>query len=484
MDAERRIADLEAQLAIKEQLNAELRARVAELEAKLAEFTSKVSQLTEEQGRDSSNSSQPPSSDSPSVRAKRNQRRAKSKGTRRRRGGQPNHRGAHRQLLDADKVDEVVDLFPSECEDCATRLPETKDPHALRFQVTELPAFEPHTTEYRRHSVACPCCEHTTRGPTERLPASPFGPRLMSVVALLTGAYHVSRRKTRDLLADLVGVRISLGAVSAVEARVSDAVEKPVHEAWQRVATARVKHTDGTSWFQAGVMLSLWVIASVVATVFKIVANGRKETLAPLFGKQRGILVSDRATALNFWAMERRQICWAHLLRKFVSFAQRDGPSGKFGQELLEYVGLIFSYWHDVRDGRMERTQFRTWMAPVRLRVEELLERASKSGIAPLAGSCTDILAHREALWTFVDQHGVEPTNNHAERELREFVLWRKRSYGTQSERGNRFAERLMTVTHTARKQKKNVLEFLTECCVAHIDGGKQPSLFAPESAT
>ncbi len=74
---------------------------------------------------------------------------------------------------------------------------------------------------------------------------------------------------------------------------------------------------------------------------------------------------------------------------------------------------------------------------------------------------------------------GVEPTNNHAERELRAFVLWRKRSFGTQSERGNRFAERLMTVAHTARKQGTNVLEFLTGSCVAQLDGGKAPSLFA-----
>jgi hypothetical protein len=40
-------------------------------------------------------------------------------------------------------------------------------------------------------------------------------------------------------------------------------------------------------------------------------------------------------------------------------------------------------------------------------------------------------------------------------------VLWRKRSFGAQSDRGNRFAERLMTVAHTARKQRKDVLGFL-----------------------
>ena len=118
-------------------------------------------------------------------------------------------------------------------------------------------------------------------------------------------------------------------------------------------------------------------------------------------------------------------------------------------------------------------------MAPVRLRVEALLERGRTLGLPHVSGSCEDILFHRRALWTFVDLDGVEPTNNHAERELRAFVLWRKRSFGTQSARGNLFAERLMTVAHTARKQHKNVLEFLTDCCTAARTGATPPSLFA-----
>ena len=73
---------------------------------------------------------------------------------------------------------------------------------------------------------------------------------------------------------------------------------------------------------------------------------------------------------------------------------------------------------------------------------------------------------------------GVEPTNNHAERELRSFVLWRRRSFGTQSDRGNRFAERLMSIAHTARKQGRDVLAFLV-ACATRADDEPAPSLFA-----
>jgi len=185
---------------------------------------------------------------------------------------------------------------------------------AKRYQWIEVPPLRPYIKGTRRHEVSCPCCGHKARAAYDEreIPASPFGPRLMGMVALHTSVYHVSRRRAAKLLSDLVGVPLSLGAVSAVEARVSDAVEPPVAEAWQRVERAPVKHTNGTSWLKGGAVLALWTIASTAATVFKIVANGSRATLAPLYGTLRGILVSDRATALSFWAMDRRQICWGH----------------------------------------------------------------------------------------------------------------------------------------------------------------------------
>jgi len=463
--------DFEAELARKD-------ARIAELEQQVAHLTEQVRVLKELLERNSRNSHLPPSSDPPGSRPRSKPKKQKGK---RKRGGQPGHRGVKRSLLPPEQVDQVVNMFPAHCENCAQRLLKVPDAAPTRHQQTEVPPMKPHTTEWRRHAVVCPCCQHKTRAAYDDdiIPSSPFGPRLMAIMALLTGIYHLSRRKTVDLLADILGVRVSLGAVSAVEGRVSNAVEPAVAEAWRKVNQEVVKHTDGTTWLQAGVTKSLWTIATTAATVFKILADGSKQSLLPLYGKLRGILVSDRAKALTFWAMERRQVCWAHLLRKFVSFSERDGPAGVLGRQLLDLAGLLFEYWHDYKDGRLSREQFTTWMTAVRQGVEDALQRAVDADIARLSGSCADILVHKDALWTFVERDDVEPTNNHAEREVRAFVLWRKRSFGTQSERGNLFAERLMTVAHTARKQNKDVLAFLTACCEAQHEGLPTPSLFA-----
>ena len=477
-----KIAEWQALLAAKDARIAELEPLVARLMEQVATLTGQVEALTEKLGRNSRNSHLPPSSDPPGRAAGNTDKKSKTKKRKgkRKRGGQPGHRGARRELLPEDQLDAFEDLFPAACENCWAQLPESPDPRAKRYQVTEVPPLRPHTTEYRRHAVSCERCGHKTRAPYDEaeIPSSPFGPRLMSMVGLLTGVYHVSRRQAAALLSDLVGVKISLGAVSNIEARVSEAVAPAVDEVCDHVERAEVKHTDGTGWFQAGVALSLWTIATAGATLFKIVADGSRATLQPLFGALRGILVSDRAKALNFWAMERRQICWAHLLRKFVSFAERDGPAGTFGCDLLNYTGILFQYWQDYKAGELDRRTFRRWMTPVQAQVEALLAKAVAANIKRLSGSCADILTHKDALWTFVSRDDVEPTNNHAERELRAFVLWRKRCFGAQSARGHRFAERVMTVAHTARKQGKDVLAFLTDCCRARQASSVAPSLF------
>ena len=470
---DKRIADLEAELAARDERIAEYEARIAKLEAMVAELTERLRQ-------NSRNSHLPPSGDSPDQRKKRKNRDKQEEG-KRKRGGQPGHRGAHRGLVPEEKVNKFVDLYPSECSNCFEPLSPVPDRSPMRHQQTDMPPVEPYTTEWRRHACTCGKCGHRTRAAYDEsvIPSSPFGPRLMAIMAMLTGIYHLSRRKTQDLLADVLGVTVSLGALSAVEGRVSEAVEPAVDEAWNKVGNGKVKHTDGTTWLQAGVTLSLWTIATKAATVFKILSDGSKKTLEPLYGALKGILVSDRAKALNFWAMDRRQICWSHLIRKFVSFSERDGPAGRVGRDLLDYSAVVFEWWHDLQAGKMSRGQFVTWMAPVREQVEAVLARAVAANNKGLSGSCADILEHKQALWTFVEHEGVEPTNNHGERELRAFVLWRKRSFGTQSARGNRFAERLMTVAHTARKRNRNVLAFLTACCEAQCDDGPTPSLFA-----
>jgi hypothetical protein len=93
---------------------------------------------------------------------------------------------------------------------------------------------------------------------------------------------------------------------------------------------------------------------------------------------------------------------------------------------------------------------------------------------------CRQLLRHEARLWVFVNVRGVEPTNNPAERALRPAVIWRKTSFGTQGENGQRFVERMLTLRATCRLQSRNFLEFLSASLKAHWFGSQtMPSLFA-----
>jgi len=137
----------------------------------------------------------------------------------------------------------------------------------------------------------------------------------------------------------------------------------------------------------------------------------------------------------------------------------------------------LFHWWHRVRDGTLQRSSFRVYAAQLRMEIHALLNEGAVCNDPKGAALCRSLLQHEPALWTFVQQEGVEPTNNSAERALRPVVLWRKGSFGTQSRAGSEFAERLLTVVATLRQQQRNVLDYVTTACEAVLHHHPAPSL-------
>ena len=238
-----------------------------------------------------------------------------------------------------------------------------------------------------------------------------LGPGLLALLSLLIANGHVSRRKMQSFLLDVLNVRISLGALSESEAVVGDALTVPVAEVRAHAMAADVKHADGTTWYRAHIFRALWVMATKAVTVFTIFEAGTIEALKAWMG-EKGILVSDRGSQLSFWAMKRRQICWAHLIRKFAWYSERRGEARQTGLALLGCARFLMHEWHRARDGCISRETFRRNTVATRDMIEFLLRRGTH--LPGIDGSCAHILAHRDALWRFVSQDGVEPTNNHA----------------------------------------------------------------------
>ena len=358
------------------------------------------------------------------------------------------------------------------------------DPDPARHQVTDLPPVVCTTTEYRLHTLGCPECGEQTRA---QLPAGVswgrFGARLQAMVAVLSGAYRLSKRNIAGILQDFFGVKLGLGTVSALEEATSAALEGVVEEARGYVQQQSVVNVDETGWKEGRKKGWLWVVVTRGVTVFVVRLSRGAKVVQELLGKAYGGVVgSDRWSGYSWIDVQRRQVCWAHLVRDFQGFVDRGGASVRVGEGLLGQAEVMFRWWYRVRDGTLQRSSFRVYIGGVRKRVGELLREGERCAHPKTARTCTNLLKVESALWTFVRREGVEPTNNAAERAVRAGVLWRKGSFGTQSARGSRFVERMMTVVATLRQQERNVLDYVTAACQAAIRGKAPPSLLPREA--
>jgi hypothetical protein len=455
------------------QENQGLKQQVATLQEQLANLQAEVERLREQINKNSRNSSKPPSSD---LSARRKYPKREKSG--RQRGGQKGHPGKGRKLKPPERVSRVVASKPTSCGQCGTLLL-GEDPSPRRHQVSELPRVEPEITEYQQHTLTCLACGTQTSGEwLGEMPAGSFGPRTQAMIGYLGGRFGMSDRDVQELMEVAFHTDISLGSIPAQEQRVSGALAQAVEEAQAYVRQQAYANVDETGWRQMDQRAWLWVAATSLVTVFIVVGTRSAAGVKRLLGEGfTGIVGSDRWSAYHWLDPLRRQLCWAHLKRDFQAFVDRGGESEIIGTLLLKQVKSMFELWHRARDGTLSRTDFQGAMQPIQAEVKSLLQIGTLLGHSRTRKTCQNILNLQPALWTFVTQESVEPTNNAAERPLRRGVIWRRRSFGTQSEAGSLFVERILTAVTTLRQQQRDVLDFLTEACQAKTCGHHAPSL-------
>jgi transposase len=455
------------------QENQALKQQIMSLREQMDSLQAQVERLNEQVHQNSRNSSKPPSSDPPQQRKAPQREPGK-----RPRGGQKGHRGKGRGLNPLAQVSRVVVSKPSSCQRCGALLL-GQDPEPQRHQVSELPRINPEITEYQRHTLTCQSCGRQTSGawPTE-MPSGSFGPRTQALIGYLGGRFGMSDRDVQELMSVVFQTELGLGSVPAQEQQVSAALAQPVQEAQEYVRQQPVTNVDETGWRQMAHQNWLWVAATSLVTVFVLVGTRSAAGLKRLLGENfEGIVGSDRWSAYRGLDPLRRQICWAHLKRDFQAVVERGGESQLIGSLLLKQLQLIFELWHRLKDGRLSRVEFQLAMQPIEAEVNSLLLIGTFVDHSRTRKTCQNILKLQLALWTFVRQEGVEPTNNAAERPLRRAVIWRRRSFGTQSEAGSLFVQRILTAVMTLRQQRRDVLDFLTEACQAKISNTHPPSL-------
>ncbi len=144
---------------------------------------------------------------------------------------------------------------------------------------------------------------------------------------------------------------------------------------------------------------------------------------------------------------------------------------------MLKEVGTLFSYWYAFTEAGCTREELWQTSALIRGRMKSSCPRYHESSDKDVRRRATGFLKNRDILFTFLRVGGIEPTNNVAERAIRPAVQWRKISFGNQSPEGERFTERILTVTRTYQMQQKNSFRFLSHLMAAFFRQEPSPSL-------
>jgi transposase len=407
---------------------------IVTLVARIEQHEKRIEQLEVRTEKNSQNSSKPPSSDSPFKK-----REEKGKKGKRKRGGQKGHKGHQQQML--EPTDTKI-ILPTIC-DCDRYDFDLKtlEPY-YTHQHIELPEIQMNVTHFILHKGKCNHCGQTIRAVVPKEYQSGYGPRLSATVAELSGSHGASRQTVQDFCQSVLGIPISVGGIQCILDRTSEALLPLYDEIGRQARQADINHVDETSWFQSGKLNWLWTMVNHTVAFFMVHPNRSKQAFDQLVDDWKGILVSDNYGVYVNW-VNSRQTCLAHYIRKAKALTERKDESiGRFGESVRKHLQQL-CHWTKSPPSEKQWTKFYSEFLLNLLLFEDADDDAGR-----LARS---LLGEMDSLWVFLEENGVEPTNNRAERALRFGVLWRKRSNGTQSDKGNRWVERILSVKQTCR---------------------------------
>jgi transposase len=470
----------------------ELRRKIAERDQQLADAGKQIADLERQlalRQRNSTNSSKPPSSDGLAGEQRPRGRKNKSK---RKPGGQPGHVGHHRPLVPVAEVSVIQVMLPQQCGHCAQSLPQdpggvTTQGELRRHQVTEVPEVKAHITEYQFPNVVCGNCGKATRRPLPEEIAGQFGPQLTALIAYWTVVCRLPRRLVEAMLADVLGIEISLGSTQKAWEEVSQAVAEPVAQLQEQLPQQAVVNADETGWRTNGDKRWIWALVASHFVFYTVAAHRNTEVLVSLLGAVfRGILCSDRYPVYLKYHSGKMQLCWAHLKRALQGIL--DHPQSleaeRFARDALAQYARLFRLWWKFRAGLIDRPQLIQRSKRIKSKFRSLAVSYWDSGDREVANLANAIGEHFERLFTFLEEPGVEPTNNAVERALRTAVQWRKISFGNRSQQGEIAVGRLLTVVQTCRMQRRHVLSYLTSAVVCHRRRTSAPALLPPAMNT
>jgi transposase len=391
----------------------------------------------------------------PSLRRGRNRREEKNSANQGKPGQKIGHEGITRPRA---KPAKQVEVTADRCPDCGTEL---GSPTRIESKIIEeLPEPQPIiATEYKIAHYTCPCCQREVVAFNSDCPSEGrFGNNIIAQTTLLKYEDRLPHRKIQNALRRLYGLNISPATILDLTRRAADAVQSQYDAILERIRNSPVLYVDETSIDVQGKLHWIWTFATPSETFFVIrKSRGMNVLLEVLTERFTGIIVCDGWKPYPKFT-KHLQRCWAHILRESKDLAEKIEEAIPLHDALKELFDGLNSKLECNPPPEIRKELRNIAQETLQCLIEK--EYASEN-VRKLISKINNGF---EYWFTFVINPGVEPTNNRAERALREQVVLRKIVGTLRNGKGTSILESIMTVLATWGQDGLNKLLMLRSC--------------------
>lgn len=344
----------------------------------------------------------------------------------------------------------TIEVIEENCPHCMAKL---KKPFKITSKVVEeIPEPQPiEVTEYKISHYICPKCKKEIVAKASIPEKSNFGANTLSHVTLLKFEDRLPLRKVCSTMRRQFNFPISSGTVFKITDRVSEVLSPVYKKIINALRRSKTVNIDETEIRVGGLNYHIWTFATRRVTLYVIRKSRGKSVIEEILGKKyKGVIGCDGWTSYASYSTNLQR-CWAHLLREAKYLAEEHDSAKHL------YAGLKRIY---------ERATAKKPPSKNGL-VIELNQWVDYSGsYKELRKFAIKIRNGIEYWFTFLDKKYVEPTNNRAERALRELIVQRKIIGTLRNEKGATIMERITSCIATWKQQGLNTFaELKAQLC-------------------
>lgn len=387
------------------------------------------------------------------------------------------HAGTHRQS--PERIDRIEEHTLEKCPDCGGPL---NPPAEVRTRVIEdIPLVQPETTEHHIHRYWCPACRKNVEPVVpDALPHATLGHRVVVLTAWLHYALGNTLSQILKVLAAHFQYPLTTGGLLQAWQRPAAILTSWYEAIASQALSSAVLHADETGHRLSGQTHWLWCFTNGNPTFCHIDRSRGEEALRRFFVEAfQGVLITDFWAAYNHVLTRKRQLCLVHLLREIekVDLHNTSPPRLDFRDRLKALLAQALQLAKEKSPAAEEYARRRHELD---LALDRLLtDPADEPDTWRLFKR---VRRYRYDLFTFLDEPGVPPDNNHAEREIRPAVLMRKNSFHNMSPDGATTQAVLMTIYRTLQRRGHQPLQTLTEALRTYVSTGSLPPFPDPAS--